>query len=112
MLPTSFGRLKDNLIGQKRVLKLERNRFILPLEEQRKKGPNNLFNYLNSQGTQVLSMNHVTIMRTWNPSGPEPSYILEYRILFEREKDSQHRQTVNDSDRKKEKSKKISRVKA
>ena len=50
LLPPEFGRLKDNLIGQKRVLKLERNRFILPLEEQRKKGPNILFNYLNSQG--------------------------------------------------------------
>ena len=50
LLPPEFGRLKDNLIGQKRVLKLERNRFIMPLEEQRKKGPNILFNYLNSQG--------------------------------------------------------------
>jgi len=46
--------LKENLVGEKRILKLERNNFILELEENRKKGKNILFHFLNSERESSL----------------------------------------------------------
>jgi len=85
LLPPSFGRLKESLVGEKRILKLERNNFILELEEQRKKGPNALFHYLNSE---------------------------RYKALYDRAIDVAYKQPANIAERRKEKEKKTSRIKA
>jgi len=82
LLPLTFCRLRDQLIGPKKVLKLERNRLVPSLEEKRKQGPQQLFHFLSTQ---------------------------EYQHLYQ--KDFDHKPNVNMLERKKEKSKKISRSK-
>jgi len=82
LIPPMFCRLRDNFIGQKKVLKLERNKLDAALEERRKMGLQQLFNYLASK---------------------------EYHNLYQREFDQKPKIDMNE--RRKEKSKKISRGK-
>lgn len=82
LLPLTFCRLRDNLIGQKKVLKLERNRLIPSLEEKRKMGPQQLFHFLSTQ---------------------------EYHHLYQKEFD--HKPKIDMLERRKEKAKKVSRSK-
>merc|ERR1712130_903840 len=84
LLPPSFGMLKENLVGQKKVLKLERNPFVAVVEAKRKQGMNIFFHYLNSE---------------------------EYKKLYQQEIDSGN-SVQPSAERRKEKAKKTCRVKA
>lgn len=92
--------LKDNLVGQKKVLKLERNCFILQLEAKRKQGMSFFFHYLNSQGETWTILNHLS-----------KTTLLEYKALYQHELDA-GTSVQPTAERRKEKAKKTCRVKA
>ena len=99
LLPPTFCRLRENFIGPKKVLKLERNKLDSALEERRKMGPQHLFNYLASKGTTIfILIKKITL-----------NLPLDYHNLYQSKFDQKPKIDMNE--RRKEKSKKISRVK-
>merc|ERR1711884_292613 len=68
LLPPSFGLLKENLVGQKKVVKLERNHFIPHLEAKRKQGLTHFFHYLNSEDYKTVYQREVDSGNSVRPS--------------------------------------------
>jgi len=80
LLPPSFGMLKDNLVGPKKVLKIERNAFIPHLEAKRKQGMTFFFHYLNSEGKENYTKQLAFLS---NNSKFELKVDLKYDLKFE-----------------------------